>query len=487
MSSPPKPRKPPKALKPQKSALDVVSQWSTSKDHVASLKQFINGLEVFYSARCPDKIPGIPHAVNRIYQNDEITLVKDLCLKYEVNETSSEYLQLLSYATLVRDAYHNFKSSYSTGEDVLDIDKNEKISADNCNYASSDSSIKSSAPLEKSEHSFSGPFTHTQKQNNACSYFTDAEYMKPNTEVSLPTSRPLPPPPPRQTLKDPSALPGTEKVKGESEVDADSENYRLSVHNFQPPENDAVIREGNMTKLRSKDGFEETHYFILRNSCLTYIKKQSGQVGKRAINNAQLLLSSMTGYAFGTDKLEEELTRTISLEDVLVLPLAKGDRGGSGAGTSVGLNKLRASITSTNVMADVPDDKRTFRLFTRQKSFFLRSESKMDRDAWFDAIDSAATAVQMKSLNRRISQTEVCPIRVFADTVTECQVCTSAFGLMNRRHHCRACGACVCESCSREKVRIPSLDPRALFKCCNLCASELKAARRYGSNRSSDL
>ena len=93
----------------------------------------------------------------------------------------------------------------------------------------------------------------------------------------------------------------------------------------------------------------------------------------------------------------------------------------------------------------------------------------------------------MKVLNRHINEAEVCPIRVIADTINECQVCRTVFGLMNRKHHCRACGACVCETCSREKVRIPSLDPKALFKCCTLCASELKAARRYGSNRSCDL
>lgn len=41
-------------------------------------------------------------------------------------------------------------------------------------------------------------------------------------------------------------------------------------------------------------------------------------------------------------------------------------------------------------------------------------------------------------------------------------------------------GRCVCDDCSREKVRIPKFDDRTLFKVCTDCAKVFKAQRTYG-------
>ena len=42
-----------------------------------------------------------------------------------------------------------------------------------------------------------------------------------------------------------------------------------------------------------------------------------------------------------------------------------------------------------------------------------------------------------------------------------CQLCSKGFGLITRRHHCRACGRCVCATCSDGKIK----NKRACFKC----------------------
>ena len=41
---------------------------------------------------------------------------------------------------------------------------------------------------------------------------------------------------------------------------------------------------------------------------------------------------------------------------------------------------------------------------------------------------------------------------------TECACCMNGFTVMNRRHHCRACGAVVCGSCSNNKLRLDHID-----------------------------
>lgn len=40
-------------------------------------------------------------------------------------------------------------------------------------------------------------------------------------------------------------------------------------------------------------------------------------------------------------------------------------------------------------------------------------------------------------------------------TVTQCYNCSSAFGMLNRKHHCRACGRIFCYACSQWSERIP--------------------------------
>ncbi|KAM3089300.1 hypothetical protein ACMFMG_000904 [Clarireedia jacksonii] len=39
--------------------------------------------------------------------------------------------------------------------------------------------------------------------------------------------------------------------------------------------------------------------------------------------------------------------------------------------------------------------------------------------------------------------------------VTKCPICHTAFGWLNRKHHCRKCGRVVCNSCSPHRITIP--------------------------------
>jgi len=497
---------PAKPLKPMKksSALDLIGEkkWITTEEHYMAKQAFVEELTLFYRDHCPEKVGGVEHAASVIYKNDEFSLVKDLCKKYHVEPKALQQITLTAAAKKVRDAYERYTSSNpmkavplhpvsAAAEEpppppppprrasTIPIPEADACAAP----ATSDISHSQSPPPVPMSRPNSGNFRVTHDQSNASAYFTEAN-------VAHMSDTPPRSPPPRA----PPRPPGAEKAAAreeESEVDGDGEDFRASVHAFDSTSSkekeEPIIREGMLIKLRSKDGEPEKHRFILRASSLIYIKSKSGQFGSRAKNGAQQLLSGLTGYSFGTDKLEEELTRSIHLLEVLVLPLSNGARGGASVGGAAGVPNHRASITSTNVVADVPEDHKTFRLFTRDKSFFVRAESRIDRDAWFHEINAAASALQMAKIGRTVSEAEVCPIRVIASTMPACQICLTNFGFTGRRHHCRACGACVCDQCSRDKVRIPSLHANALFKVCNLCARELKAARRYGANRADDL
>lgn len=45
---------------------------------------------------------------------------------------------------------------------------------------------------------------------------------------------------------------------------------------------------------------------------------------------------------------------------------------------------------------------------------------------------------------------------------------------------CDHSGKCICEMCSKDKMRVPKIDEKKLFRVCNPCGKELKSQRVYG-------
>mmetsp|Transcript_26350 Transcript_26350/g.43976 ORF Transcript_26350/g.43976 Transcript_26350/m.43976 type:complete len:152 (-) Transcript_26350:409-864(-) len=121
---------------------------------------------------------------------------------------------------------------------------------------------------------------------------------------------------------------------------------------------------------------------------------------------------------------------------------------------------------------------RTFKVLAKEKSFFLRAPTVESKEAWLEAITIAARNYQMKESGKLYTVAEAAPIWVANES--NCQICGKDFNFFIRRHHCRNCGKCVCEVCSKEKMRIPSIDERKLFKVCGPCSKELKQSRSYG-------
>ena len=72
------------------------------------------------------------------------------------------------------------------------------------------------------------------------------------------------------------------------------------------------------------------------------------------------------------------------------------------------------------------------------------------------------------------------------DEVLECSRCSIKFTMINRKHHCRACGKIFCGSCSSHTASIPSYVHRVysgngglrLCSGCNTLIVEKKQSRR---------
>ncbi|XP_041851890.1 FYVE, RhoGEF and PH domain-containing protein 6-like [Melanotaenia boesemani] len=119
-----------------------------------------------------------------------------------------------------------------------------------------------------------------------------------------------------------------------------------------------------------------------------------------------------------------------------------------------------------------------------ERSFILSASSAAERDEWLEAISRAISDYTKKKISFISSNPpdEVklreggdgaplgskAPIWIPDPRTTMCMICTCEFTLTWRRHHCRACGKVVCQSCSSNKHQLEYLKNQ-LARVCDQC------------------
>ena len=138
----------------------------------------------------------------------------------------------------------------------------------------------------------------------------------------------------------------------------------------------------------------------------------------------------------------------------------------SGTGDSAAL-RLSYTIELSQLHVHVPraeEFQNEFSITSSVRSCTLRARDLKERNEWLEALNSAieefrsrkATFLAMDQLSG-LAEEEHCvgdsaPVWIPDQRVTMCQACSSEFGLVVRRHHCRACGRVVCSPCSASKA-----------------------------------
>uniref|UniRef100_A0A7N6AJC5 FYVE, RhoGEF and PH domain containing 6 n=1 Tax=Anabas testudineus TaxID=64144 RepID=A0A7N6AJC5_ANATE len=114
-----------------------------------------------------------------------------------------------------------------------------------------------------------------------------------------------------------------------------------------------------------------------------------------------------------------------------------------------------------------------------ERSFILSASSATERDEWLEAISTAIsdfTRKKISFISGKPPEEEddgaplgsKAPVWIPDPRTTMCMICTCEFSLTWRRHHCRACGKVVCQSCSSSKHRLEYLK-NELARVCDQC------------------
>ncbi|XP_077356123.1 FYVE, RhoGEF and PH domain-containing protein 6-like [Festucalex cinctus] len=133
-----------------------------------------------------------------------------------------------------------------------------------------------------------------------------------------------------------------------------------------------------------------------------------------------------------------------------------------------------------------------------ERSFILSASSATERDEWLEAIATAIDDHAKKKISFISSRSQEeadgvldggaplgskAPIWIPDLRATMCMICTCEFTLTWRRHHCRACGKVVCQTCSANKYYLEYLKNQPA-RVCDHCFAKLQESsdRRASSS-----
>jgi len=101
---------------------------------------------------------------------------------------------------------------------------------------------------------------------------------------------------------------------------------------------------------------------------------------------------------------------------------------------------------------------------TASKSFAVYAATATEKAEWIAHINKCVEDLLRKSGKKPLG--EHAAVWVPDGEATVCMHCNkSQFNVLNRRHHCRKCGAVVCGPCSNKKFLMPVQSPKPLRVC----------------------
>eukprot|EP00484_Ammonia_sp_Unknown_P027509 CAMPEP_0197032254 /NCGR_PEP_ID=MMETSP1384-20130603/10974_1 /TAXON_ID=29189 /ORGANISM="Ammonia sp." /LENGTH=952 /DNA_ID=CAMNT_0042461887 /DNA_START=28 /DNA_END=2886 /DNA_ORIENTATION=- len=110
---------------------------------------------------------------------------------------------------------------------------------------------------------------------------------------------------------------------------------------------------------------------------------------------------------------------------------------------------------------------RIFSIVSEKKSFVVYTDTTQEAKEWLDDIQKCMEEQSKKAHSGHFkTDSHSAGIWVPDSHAKNCNICNDKFSFVNRRHHCRRCGALVCSKCSKYKLpNSESVMQRACKKC----------------------
>lgn len=131
----------------------------------------------------------------------------------------------------------------------------------------------------------------------------------------------------------------------------------------------------------------------------------------------------------------------------------------------------RLPIDKSFKIEDAPDTdtyKNTFKIVSREKSFFVYFETEREKQSWMKDIQTAVDERKKLIQNQEESMdVMIAPVWQPDREAKDCPGCERIFGWLRRKHHCRRCGQIYCSKCTTGRYKlIRDKDPlRVCIKC----------------------
>lgn len=116
-------------------------------------------------------------------------------------------------------------------------------------------------------------------------------------------------------------------------------------------------------------------------------------------------------------------------------------------------------------------------------TFLLYAKNQKEKTSWMKAINDAISKLRDSSPELADINSKTAAVWAADSSGTHCTLkgCNREFNLICRRHHCRLCGALVCDKCSKHREILPHIDLKKKQRICNICKPTLTKERNSSS------
>uniref|UniRef100_A0A0N4Z048 FYVE-type domain-containing protein n=1 Tax=Parastrongyloides trichosuri TaxID=131310 RepID=A0A0N4Z048_PARTI len=127
-------------------------------------------------------------------------------------------------------------------------------------------------------------------------------------------------------------------------------------------------------------------------------------------------------------------------------------------------------------LKDEDNKKNGWVIRTPNKSFAVYAATNSEKNEWINHIYKCITYLQREC--GKTLATDFAAEWIPDKEAIACMVCCkTVFGIIHRRHHCRACGKVVCSKCSNNTWHLPNISPKDV-RVCDQCISLLRQGKK---------